>query len=365
MNLTTLQETLPTLIKCRVPSFLWGAQGIGKTSVVLEVAKDIGYRLVHIHLATQEVGDLIGLLKHNADGTVSHSRPEWFPTTGKCIIFLDEFNQCKNTEVISAMFPFILSGKLHQHQLPPDCYVMAAGNYETTSFDVASMTQNTALMSRFCHLDIVPEPAEWLRYADKKGIDKAIISFIGNHNDMLMAPTEHFSYDFIKFEPRTYAEFLDPVKKQQQSLSVSAFKEIVLGLIGTVAGTKFISHLEEQEKVIDADNVLNQYSRYRQQVIGISTTQADLRLDQLNYLVDQIMDALVEPKFVLSPQAFDNLMLFLNDIPREVTYKACEHICTELYERASKSPERQEVLSEKLMNNAELLKIIDALHKGK
>jgi hypothetical protein len=91
MNITELKLALPTLMKNSVVPFIWGQQGMGKTQVVKQVAKESKMGFVHLHLATQEVGDIIGLLINNKkDGTVSHAKPSWFPTEGNGILFLDE-----------------------------------------------------------------------------------------------------------------------------------------------------------------------------------------------------------------------------------------------------------------------------------
>lgn len=89
MNMQELKLVLPVLMQNNIVPFIWGTKGIGKTQGVKQlISGDMGF--VHLHLATQEVGDLVGLLKHNPDGSVSHSRPQWMPTSGRGIIFLDE-----------------------------------------------------------------------------------------------------------------------------------------------------------------------------------------------------------------------------------------------------------------------------------
>src|ERR1019366_7781561 len=116
MNFTEIKKTIPVLLRNRVVPFLWGAQGVGKTQGVRQIAEEMGGGFVHLNLATQEVGDLVGLLVHNSDGTVKHARPEWFPIEGKGIVFLDECNRA-SPDGLQAMFPFITEGTIHTHRL--------------------------------------------------------------------------------------------------------------------------------------------------------------------------------------------------------------------------------------------------------
>jgi MoxR-like ATPase len=159
MNIQDFKKYLPTLLKNNIVPFTWGNQGIGKTQSIAQVAAQAGIGFVHLHLATQEVGDLVGLLMIQADGTVKHARPEWFPTEGEGIIFLDELNRA-HPDVIQAMFSFITSKTIHTHKLPDGWKIVAAGNYQSDQFNVTD-TSDAAWMSRFCHIELQPTVQEF------------------------------------------------------------------------------------------------------------------------------------------------------------------------------------------------------------
>jgi len=137
MNIQQAKQTLPILMKHDIVAFLWGVQGVGKTETVRQIADSNGGGFVHLHLATQEVGDLVGLLKHNNDGTVSHACPEWLPTpqaieagrfasTG--IVFLDELNRA-HPDVLQAIFSLVMGKTIHTHKLADGWKIVVAGNY--------------------------------------------------------------------------------------------------------------------------------------------------------------------------------------------------------------------------------------------
>ena len=84
--------------KVKLPVMLWGSHGVGKTEIVKQLAEEEGYNLVVLHLATQDIVDLVGIPTkteiEQADGSVTSVQqwacPEWlsdarknFEKTGK------------------------------------------------------------------------------------------------------------------------------------------------------------------------------------------------------------------------------------------------------------------------------------------
>src|SRR5690606_31535301 len=61
-------------VKNRTPVMLWGAPGIGKSSVVHQVASELGRKVVDLRLAQLEPTDLRGVPMPNRDTM----RAEWF-----------------------------------------------------------------------------------------------------------------------------------------------------------------------------------------------------------------------------------------------------------------------------------------------
>jgi hypothetical protein len=47
--------------KIKLPVCYWGLHGTGKTQLVSQIANDLGYNLVVLHLAMQDICDLIGI----------------------------------------------------------------------------------------------------------------------------------------------------------------------------------------------------------------------------------------------------------------------------------------------------------------
>ena len=70
----------------------WGDPGLGKSDIAEAVADDLGWRMVYADLATRDPADLGGM-PWVTDGRTVRCRPDWLPTEGRGILFLDELPQ--------------------------------------------------------------------------------------------------------------------------------------------------------------------------------------------------------------------------------------------------------------------------------
>lgn len=315
MNIKQIKETLPHLLRHKIVPFLWGAQGVGKTQTVSQYAASNDLELVVLHTATQEVGDLIGLLMRDGD-TVRHARPDWFPTSGKGIIFLDELNRAPQ-DVLQALFSFILSGTLHQHKLPPEWHVVAAGNYMSDKFTVTNTT-DAAWLSRFCHLDFQPSTEEWVLYADSKGAE-SVADFIREQPSMLGGDGK-LDTSFITPDRRAW---LDGVGKlEAEGLLPDELRyEIYSGLVGSAASAAFISQQKKAQKGIKLKDVLGKYDKIRESILRMNNAK-ESRFDLLNGVIDELVANLGSNQDLLKAgNKLANLQQFLLDVPRELSTK--------------------------------------------
>jgi MoxR-like ATPase len=154
----TPQELTPylsSLVKnqLQLSLMLWGPPGIGKSSIVADVANGAKLQLVDLRLSQLAPTDLRGLPV--ADKGVSRwFPPEFLPTTGKGILFLDEINMAPPTMQGIAQ-QLILDRKVGSYTVPEDWYIWAAGNRKSDKAAVFEMP--SALANRFIHLDLTPD----------------------------------------------------------------------------------------------------------------------------------------------------------------------------------------------------------------
>lgn len=319
MNISELKRSLPVLLKNKVTAFLWGAQGVGKTQVVQQIAQEGDYGFRHLHLATQEVGDLVGLLVVDSDGTVRHARPEWFPTEGKGIIFLDELNRA-HPDVLQAMFSFITSGTIHRHTLPEGWRIVAAGNYQSSMFNVTD-TSDAAWMSRFCHIDFNPTAEEFIMYVESRGMFD-IADFIRDMPDMLeVKQKERLNMSMITPDRRAWADLLG--KLDFEADIEQERYEIYSGLVGTAAASAYLTSKKKSLDKIRGRDILNMYDKVRARVLKVSDPKST-RFDLLEAAFKEI--SLFYDKETLTLDQMNNFKEFMLDVPLELNLRIVNQI---------------------------------------
>lgn len=322
MNIQEIKKALPVLLKNNICPFIWGSQGIGKTQTIGQYCKDSGLQLVHLYTATQEVGDLIGLLVKDEDtNTVYHARPSWFPTEGQGIIFLDELNRAPN-DVLQALFSFILNGTLHTHKLPPGWKVVAAGNYQSDKFTVTD-TSDAAWMSRFCHIDFQPSTEEWIVYTENLGYPD-VAAFIREQPSLLQDTTNaKLDMSFIVPDRRSWLTGVAPIDREE-TIDDTIKYELFCGLIGTAAAAAYAAWKKKQEKTLALNQILTKYDgKVKRKVTEITSSADSVRFDLLNPPLEELLVQLGNNADYLKKGSYlENFKKYLVDIPKELSTKA-------------------------------------------
>ena len=135
MTPTQLTAFLERLIseQLNISAMIWGAPGIGKSSIVSAAAKNSGYDFIDLRLSQLAPTDLRGLPvaihpKNNVERGISKwYPPEFLPKTGKGILFLDEINMAPPAMQGVAQ-QLILDRKVGNYKVPEDWLIWAAGN---------------------------------------------------------------------------------------------------------------------------------------------------------------------------------------------------------------------------------------------
>jgi hypothetical protein len=167
---------LTTLLEQRVTHavMIWGPAGIGKSSIVAQVAANRGIDMVDVRLSQLAPTDLRGLPV--PDGEISRwLPPEFLPREGNGILFLDELNMAPPTMQGVAQ-QLILDRRVGSYRVPDGWYVWAAGNRKEDRASVFEMP--APLANRFLHLDVEADLASFLAYGSAAGIDERIAAFL-------------------------------------------------------------------------------------------------------------------------------------------------------------------------------------------
>ena len=252
MKATEIKETMLKLIESKIPVFIWGAPGIGKSSIVKQVAKDRGLEFTDLRLSLMDPTDLKGIPFFDKDNHEAvWAKPNFLPKDpdSQGILFLDEINTAPPSVQASA-YQLVLDRKVGDYELPSGWSIVAAGNNESDRGVVYRMPP--PLANRFVHLDMEVDFEDWKTWAYQNSIDSAVIGFLNFDKEKI------FLFDPAKNEksfptPRSW-EYVDKVLKT--GLSSALLHETISGAVGKECATAFLSFRAVMDKLPDIEKVV-------------------------------------------------------------------------------------------------------------
>jgi MoxR-like ATPase len=160
---------------------IWGPPGVGKSSVVAQVARESGLDFIDLRLGQLAPTDLRGLPV--ADGKAARwLPPEFLPTEGAGVLFLDELNMAPPTLQGIAQ-QLILDRRVGSYVVPEGWFIWAAGNRKEDRASVFDMP--APLANRFVHLEVLPDFESFRRYAIDAAFHERIIAFLSYRPPLL------------------------------------------------------------------------------------------------------------------------------------------------------------------------------------
>jgi hypothetical protein len=162
--------------RLRMSVMIWGPPGVGKSSVVEQIATKHYLGFVDVRLSQLSPSDLRGLpVADHHDAVSRHYAPEFLPRKGGGILFLDELNMA--TPALQGVAQqLILDRKIGNYLVPEGWYIWAAGNRKEDRAAVYELTG--PVTNRFIHLEIRPDINAFLSWAVDRGIHPHLSEFL-------------------------------------------------------------------------------------------------------------------------------------------------------------------------------------------
>ena len=250
MRAGELTQALQALVLQKVPTFLWGAPGIGKSSIVKQIAEENDLDFIDLRLALMDPTDLKGIPFYDKEShTALWAPPAFLPREGEGILFLDELNSAAPV-VQSSAYQLILDRRVGEYELPEGWAIVAAGNREGDRGVTYRMP--APLANRFVHFELEVSVDDWKKWAYTYGLDSRIIAYISYKNEHL------FTFD-AKNESKSFAtprswEYVGNIL--QSSLSANLLLETISGSVGRDVAVSFLSFLKVMERLPDIEMIL-------------------------------------------------------------------------------------------------------------
>ena len=293
MKASNLAKSISALVTQKVPTFLWGAPGVGKSSIVKHIAKEKNVGFIDLRLALMDPTDLKGIPFYDKE---SHSAlwapPAFLPKDGEGILFLDELNSAPPS-VQSSAYQLILDRRVGEYELPDGWAIVAAGNRDGDRGVTYRMP--APLANRFVHFEMEVDVDDWRLWAFDNGIDERIIAYISYKNEHL------FTFD-AKSDVKSFAtprswEYVNSVLNS--GVDESILLEVLSGTIGRDIAVSFLSFTKVMYRLPDMEKILQTgEGEYSEEVDVLYALSSGLvsRTIQDESVVDNLLNYTLELK---------------------------------------------------------------------
>ena len=258
MNITQSKRAVEIVIKADYTPMLWGPPGIGKTTMIKQLAKqhEVEYQALTTNLLMLD--HLTGI-PFNDQGNMVFSRPANLPGTGQGFLLLDEISDGMQS-IQKMLYSLILEKQCNGHKLSDQWHVIAAGNRPQDG--CGSNMLPAALISRLIHIGVncgVPDFTSYLPETADVDPDQWINDFAlpNKLNPFIIAFIKSFPHRLYYYQaiPRTYEMLSNILSKY--SYPDSILHEIIAGTIGPETGNEFFGFLKMAQSIPSIDAIIS------------------------------------------------------------------------------------------------------------
>ncbi|MFK7892706.1 MAG: AAA family ATPase [Granulosicoccus sp.] len=224
-------------------TMLWGTRGVGKSSVVHQVAREAGVELIDLRLTTIEPVDLRGaLFADDEQRKTVWFPPEFLPSDNQPdgILFLDELTAADQRLQTSA-YSLILDRKVGDYRLPDGWMIIAAGN--AAFHGAISYDMGTALADRMFHFHVQSVVQSFLDYAMRQRLAPEVMAYLKIRPDKLDDTANQLAQDNLTgASPRGWE---DVSRVLQSDLSDAQKTLFVQARVGAANAAEFLAVIRE------------------------------------------------------------------------------------------------------------------------
>ena len=237
-----LADTLALLVEARQPAVVWGPPGSAKSDIAQQVAADTGREYIDVRALLLDPVDLRGIPWRDGADRTRWAPPSFLPSSddpGRWLINLEELPSAVPM-VQTALYQLVLDRKCGEYELPEGASLIACGNRESDRGVTHRMP--TPLASRFVHLEIRVDAADWCSWAAVNGIAAEVIFFI-QLRPGLLHQFDPQSREAAFACPRTWS-FISNILQHRNGLDTAYERALFRGTVGEAAAVEFAAFLK-------------------------------------------------------------------------------------------------------------------------
>jgi hypothetical protein len=291
LNVNELREFLTHIIennrviqsqgKSPVSIEVIGDSGIGKTSSIIQLAKELELSFVKLNLSQiEEIGDLVGFpirqfemsmddiktwvdehavdeyrkLGYRSTGKnqMSYCPPEWISNKENGgILLLDDWNRA-DIRFIQAVMELIDRQQYISWSLPKDWHIILTANPDNGDYLVSSI--DNAQKTRFISIQLKYDIDCWAKWAEENQIDGRCINFMLLHPELVTK----------EVNSRSVSMFFNSISSLKSfETSLPLIQMIGEGSVGPEFSSMFTMFINNKlDKMISPQNIIEQDEKY-------------------------------------------------------------------------------------------------------
>jgi hypothetical protein len=352
LNVNELREFLTHIIennrviqsqgKSPVSIEVIGDSGIGKTSSIIQLAKELKLSFVKLNLSQiEEIGDLVGFpirqfemsmddiktwvdehavdeyrkLGYRSTGKnqMSYCPPEWISNKENGgILLLDDWNRA-DIRFIQAVMELIDRQQYISWSLPKDWHIILTANPDNGDYLVSSI--DNAQKTRFISIQLKYDIDCWAKWAEENQIDGRCINFMLLHPELVTK----------EVNSRSVSMFFNSISSLKSfETSLPLIQMIGEGSVGPEFSSMFTMFINNKlDKMISPQNIMEQDEKYVLNTLKSIVGKDDkYRADLASTLSTRIINYLdifsknnpVEKSIIDRISTLVNEKIFTNDI---------------------------------------------------
>jgi hypothetical protein len=251
MRATLLKQTIKDLFAIKRTMCIEGSPGGGKTTIVHEVAQELGVPCIERHMPTMLVEDFGVLYPNKEKGGLHYELPDWYPVKGKApeqgILLFDDRNQA-NPDLQKVLANICQARTLHGVPLPDGWQVISTGNRQSDRAGANRVLSH--LRNRETVYELETHLDDWTQWAIDHGVKPEVISFIR------FRPALLHDFDPQRDQNATPRSWVDGVSDALGIVSADAEYETFKGAVGEGAAAEFVGFMRIFRKLPNPDAIL-------------------------------------------------------------------------------------------------------------
>ena len=267
MNISQAKEIVKAIVEHNIEAKADGAStgtlmtpqlisdpGLGKSSVVEQVASELELDFRVVMLASYDSGELGGMpFLNEKDGQKEYARarPDFLSSEGKGILFLDAMSQAPMANLNIAA-QLVNDHKIGEHLLGEGWTIVVANNRMSNRAGTNQIP--THLRDRLMPIEVDASLDDAINYFNTVQANPKLTSFLR------VFPQRLAEFDVARDacpSPRSWLRVNTLLGMQEKgSMTNSALNHCITSTVGAGAANDFVTHLELHEKMIDPADVI-------------------------------------------------------------------------------------------------------------